>query len=270
MKYTIGEFSDMLGVTVDTLRLYEKRGIINPIKDDKNNYRYFDDLDSRVLLASRLYRSLQIPLEDVAELINNGQLEDIIEKIDESRIKLEDQIKKSTLLLNKMIEIKKEAAEIPNMLNRFQEKKLPGIYRIRQTDKDKLLKYQSHKETVSAWMNVLPFCFRSFRINKEFFFANDDNVEYNWGLAIFEDEMPYLDLKITSDIEYIQPQTYLSSILPVIPNGEYFMKNAAEFIISYIKDNHYTVIGDIMGKLMLTQKSYQHTLSYIEAYVPIG
>ena len=35
MKYTIGKFSEILGVTVDTLRLYEKRGIIKPIKDKK-------------------------------------------------------------------------------------------------------------------------------------------------------------------------------------------------------------------------------------------
>lgn len=269
MKYTIGEFSEMLGVTVDTLRLYEKRGIIKPIKDDKNSYRYFDDLDARVLLTSRLYRSLQIPLEDVAELINEGTLEEIIERIEESRRKLEDQINKNTLLLNKMTEIKKETSEINTSLYRFKERKLPGLYRLRQTDKDTLLKHIFHKEAVSAWMNILPFCFRSFRVDKNLFLSNQGTFNYNWGLAILEDDMKHFDLKITEEIEYIAPQSYLTSVFPS-PNDGYFLQAASEFIISYIKENDYQVTGDIIGKLLLTQKIDHHTLSYVEVYIPIG
>ncbi|MFD1266074.1 MerR family transcriptional regulator [Paenibacillus motobuensis] len=39
------------------MRLYEKQGIIRPLKDHSNNYRYYNDLDVRSLLMSRLYRS---------------------------------------------------------------------------------------------------------------------------------------------------------------------------------------------------------------------
>ncbi|WP_340008072.1 MerR family transcriptional regulator [Paenibacillus sp. FSL K6-0276] len=53
MKYCIGEFASILGVTADTLRLYEKHDIVRPTKDNSNNYRYFNDLDVRDLLMSR-------------------------------------------------------------------------------------------------------------------------------------------------------------------------------------------------------------------------
>lgn len=272
MKYTIGEFSEMIGVTVDTLRLYEKRGIIKPIKDDNNNYRYFNDLDARVLLTSRMYRSMQIPLEDVAELINNGMLEDVISKIEESKRKLEDQIKKNTMLVHKMTEIKKETATINASLYHFKEKKLPGIYRLITTKKDMLLKHAVYKEEVSAWMNLMPFCFRCFRINKDMFLSNQENFDYNWGLAIFEDDMKHLELKITENIEYIEPQTYLASVFPSVfpdPNDEYFLQNASDFITSYIADNDIRVTGDIIGKLLLTQKMANQTLVYIEVYIPV-
>lgn len=39
MKYSIGEFAEIIGVTTDTLRLYEKYNIITPTRDEKNNYR---------------------------------------------------------------------------------------------------------------------------------------------------------------------------------------------------------------------------------------
>lgn len=273
MKYTIGEFSEMIGVTVDTLRLYEKRGIIKPIKDDNNNYRYFNDLDARVLLTSRMYRSMQIPLENVADLINKGMLEDVILQIDESRRKLEDQIKKSTLLVDKMIEIEKETATINASLYHFKEKKLSGIYRLITTKKDMLLKHAVHKEEVSAWMNLMPYCFRCFRIDKDLFLSNQENFDYNWGLAIFEDDMKHFDLKITENIEYIKPQTYLFSVFPSVfpdPIDDYFLQNVRDFIISYIAKNDFKVTGDIIGKLLLTQKMEHQTLSYLAVYIPIS
>jgi len=101
MKYCISEFAALIGVTVDTLRLYEKRGIIRPIKDNKNNYRYFSDLDARDVLMSRWYRSINIPLQDAAILTKECSLETIIKKIKESQLNLEEEIRKNTILLNK-------------------------------------------------------------------------------------------------------------------------------------------------------------------------
>ncbi len=75
MKYTISEFAELLGITVDTLRLYEKYEIIKPFKDKKNNYRYFDDIDARNMLMSRWYRSLEIPIQEAALLIRQASFD---------------------------------------------------------------------------------------------------------------------------------------------------------------------------------------------------
>lgn len=104
MKYCIGEFSSLLGITRDTLRLYEKHGIVRPVKDHNNSYRYFNDLDARDLLMSRWYRSLQIPLQDVAELIKHSSIDAVSAKLKASRGQLEAEIRKSAMLLNKLDE----------------------------------------------------------------------------------------------------------------------------------------------------------------------
>lgn len=94
MKYSIGEFAEIIGVTTDTLRLYEKYNIITPTRDEKNNYRYYDDLDARDILMSRWFRSLQIPLEDVATIINDPSKEKILNKIIKTEENLKKEIKK--------------------------------------------------------------------------------------------------------------------------------------------------------------------------------
>ena len=69
MNYTIKKFASMQGLTVDTLRQYEKKGIIQPFQDEENGYRYYSDMDVRIVSTSRWYSSLGFTLSQVAEIM---------------------------------------------------------------------------------------------------------------------------------------------------------------------------------------------------------
>lgn len=269
MNYTIGDFSKILGITVDTLRLYEKCGIVKPIKNKENSYRYFQDLDARKLLLSRWYRSMEISLNDVTDLVNNPTIEKITQKVEETELDLKEKIKMNTLLLNKISEIKKDITEIQYSLYQFKMKKLSGIYRLKQTDKDSLLKDISIKDIANNWINSFPYSFRSCRLDKKSFFE-ENYLDYNWGLAIFEDEIQYFDLTINEATEYISAQTYLSTVLLVTDSEEYLSKSSIQFIIDYLSQNNYTVIGDIIGKLIITAEVNLKVQTYIELDIPIN
>ncbi|GAY71947.1 MerR family transcriptional regulator [Lentilactobacillus kosonis] len=45
MQYSIGEFSKISGLTIDTLRFYEKQGIVFSNRSE-NNQRYYTDKDT--------------------------------------------------------------------------------------------------------------------------------------------------------------------------------------------------------------------------------
>lgn len=42
MNYTIGEVSDILNLSKDMIRYYEKQGVIQSHRNTANNYRYYD------------------------------------------------------------------------------------------------------------------------------------------------------------------------------------------------------------------------------------
>ncbi|SHN59931.1 MerR family transcriptional regulator [Desulfitobacterium chlororespirans] len=269
MKYRIGEFSKLLGVTVDTLKHYESLQIIEPLKDEKNNYRYFDDYDARTIIKSRTLRSLNLPLDDVAKLMESDSTADVIEKMEESKQALKEQIHKNTLLLNKMTEVQNEIIAINSSLHKFKLKSLPGLYRLQHTDKDKLLNHSCIENAVSSWMNALPYTFSSFRIKTAEFLSGPNSYDYNWGQAIWENELEYVDLEINEDIEYIPPQTYLSTVLSST-NREYFLSNSRTLIMNHIDEHLYAIIkGDIVGKLIFTSIKKGLRISYIEIYIPV-
>ncbi|UQZ34059.1 MerR family transcriptional regulator [Paenibacillus sp. PK3_47] len=268
MKYSIGEFASILGVTADTLRLYERHDIVRPVKDHHNNYRYFGDLDARNLLSSRWYRSLQIPLQDVAELINDAPSERVVDTIAAARLQLEAEIRRSTLLLEKMEEIHKELRMIGGSFYKCRIRQAPGMYRIQQTDRNTLLQKDCLKRTVQEWMELLPFTFYSFRIENTGDICGNAGLSYSWGLALLEADQDKLAVCLNDSVEYVQPGTCISSVI-VSHDEEYLERGAFQFMLDYAEEHRYAITGDITGKILFTERTGGEHKTYLEINIPI-
>lgn len=198
MKHTIGTFSNMLGVSTDTLRLYEKFGVLLPQKDDKNNYRYYDDLDARNLLTCKWYRSLDFSLKDAAALTCNASESDIKSALAQKARDLTTQLES----LQKMcLVIQETQALLSEDHKPFSLKTLPGLYRFQQTEVNTLL-FTDTIET-NQWMEQLPETLYSFKA------LLDSENPYTWGMAIPEMAFKKAKLSLTPEIEYIPPTRYL-------------------------------------------------------------
>ncbi|MEQ1104367.1 Cd(II)/Pb(II)-responsive transcriptional regulator [Acinetobacter ursingii] len=68
MKYLIGELAKKSQVAVDTIRFYEKRGLLQPAKRAENNYRYYDDEALDQLIFIRHCRELGMSLHEIEDL----------------------------------------------------------------------------------------------------------------------------------------------------------------------------------------------------------
>ncbi|EOS57899.1 MULTISPECIES: MerR family transcriptional regulator [Paenibacillus] len=268
MKYCIGEFSSLLGITRDTLRLYEKHDIVRPVKDRHNSYRYFNDLDARDLLMSRWYRSLQIPLQDVASLIQNASLDDILNKMEQSKRELEEEIRKSTMLLHKLDELSREVQNLEGRLYRCTLGDRPGLYRLKQTDKNHLLNTKGLEGTINALMEVLPYSFYCFRIDRDSIESEAEGLEYSWGLSISENEVHQLGITLDEHLEYIPPSRCVTSVI-LSPQSEDITKESLRFMLNYINEQHYAISGAVTGRLMLTENHEGTKRSFLEIHIPI-
>jgi DNA polymerase III subunit beta len=68
---SIGRFARVSGLTVKALRHYDDIRLLRPAHvDDSTGYRYYALAQAREAEAIRRLRSLDVPLEDVAELLH--------------------------------------------------------------------------------------------------------------------------------------------------------------------------------------------------------
>ena len=57
MDYSIRDVSEILNLSREMIRYYEKHGVISPRRNDENNYRSYSIFDIFMLLDTLQYRS---------------------------------------------------------------------------------------------------------------------------------------------------------------------------------------------------------------------
>ena len=86
--YKIGEFSNMTGVSVKTLRYYDQINLLKPSKIDKySNYRYYTDSEIFIFKKIEYLKKLGFSLEEIKNNIDCLSSETIDLKINELIIK---------------------------------------------------------------------------------------------------------------------------------------------------------------------------------------
>lgn len=70
---TIGKLSKMAGVTNDTVRFYERNGLIEPVARSESNYRIYNKNDAERLRFIRRAKNLGFTLKEIKELLNLSQ-----------------------------------------------------------------------------------------------------------------------------------------------------------------------------------------------------
>jgi len=98
-NYRIGEIASFYGISLDAARLYDKKGILSPVKDTSNNYRSYSREDLVTMDYIIKMRKMEFSLDEINAMLNEDSLSDmrdavtaraseIGERIEELQLKL--------------------------------------------------------------------------------------------------------------------------------------------------------------------------------------
>jgi len=92
--YTIGIVAELIGITSETLRLYEKHGLIRPAR--KNSKRFYSENDLQWIQCLRdLIHNKKISIEGIKKLLNYAPFWELTECSKETRDKCSAYIDKT-------------------------------------------------------------------------------------------------------------------------------------------------------------------------------
>jgi DNA-binding transcriptional MerR regulator/effector-binding domain-containing protein len=114
-SYSIGEFSQITGLSVKTLRFYHEKGLLVPTSiDETTGYRFYDESKIEKARVIMRLRALEFSLEDIATVLGECTDEaDILNYLERQKNKLQQRIREDRDIVHSLTDIiaKEKAAQ---------------------------------------------------------------------------------------------------------------------------------------------------------------
>ena len=146
MKFKIGEFSQLMQVTVKTLRHYEQKGLLIPNEvDEWTGYRYYFVGQMQKLNSIRTLQQLGFSLDEIRELYEEDLHTPSIQLLNEKINEAEQQLQKLILRRTQLLDWVNSRNKIKTM-EKFSIQSLPEII------------VASHREVIPNYTALGPLC----------------------------------------------------------------------------------------------------------------
>lgn len=265
--YTIGEVSKIFNVSTDTLRFYDKVGLIKPWKEGDNGYRYYSKAQFEMISTIILLRAIGTPIKKLHHILNqqdaSGIEHELLSHMGEIECKINELqcLKQQASLLCANIQDTCYNEEI-------SVRKTPKLWLLskefgREDELDMEVIIRTMKETKGNWVS---FANIISTIDKENMEAGDYHSYKKYG---YLSEHP-----CNSNSKYLE---LIESRLCVCCNAKVKridhndIDRVYDKMMEFIRNNGYTIIGDAIERNVLDlyqgkDKEYTH---YFKLYIPV-
>ncbi len=213
MRYPIGRISKLLGLSTETIRTYERKGIVHPQKNE-NGYRTFHVLDIGTLLRCRSYSCFGLSLSEAADAINCNSVAETHALL----VKQEKWLKKQTdynlRMLNRLNDLNEVMSTCEREINRLSVVQHPGMFRVDYRHNDELLSGDAREELLALWASFAPFSFVSLKFPLESIQRAEQ--DYFCGYGILEEDARYCGVCMDELVECFPASPAVHTILKVV------------------------------------------------------
>lgn len=91
--YKISEFSELTGLSKETLRYYEQEKLLEPAYVDPNNhYRYYDDGSFFLAAMLQKLRNFECTIQEMKIVMDNESFKDLESLLEQKKTRLEEEV----------------------------------------------------------------------------------------------------------------------------------------------------------------------------------
>ena len=113
--FSISQVAQMLGLGIDAVRFYEKKGLVHPQVNPKNRYRMYSVYQIMELLDVGYYRGLGMSIEQIRSIYDQCDEEQLMHLLHQKRLETEKKIRYEQQLLKRIEHVESIAAKIQEM-----------------------------------------------------------------------------------------------------------------------------------------------------------
>lgn len=261
-KYLIGDVANLMGLSRDTLRYYEKRGILSSEKGD-NGYRYYTDNEISRLLSILYQRKMNLGLDDISSLWSKDTSIEHLSGLLENRLQEEQaEIRHHQQTIARLQMTQNDCENIRNHLNEAVLSNLPAAYVIAP--------HAGFKDSIELWFEYarnhsgldMMYVFDEYSWQKS---GDSITIDYKNSQLVLKQELAeYVDYEIPSDTAALTPPSLCVSSCCVssgrVPPADIICK-----MISWAEEQGLMISHQIYCTFTLQSRQ----ACYLQLYLPV-
>lgn len=155
-KYRISQFAKKLCVSLDFIRFYEGKGLIESIVDHNNGYHYYDISQSEIVYLIQQYRKLGYSVNEIVDILQHSTVEQLLQKHTALAASHKDMIKFSSQAIRYLDELS-QALSSPN--GTWYIVRMPAIWYLPHAEGDDFLDSSALQEEYRFWVENAPLLY---------------------------------------------------------------------------------------------------------------
>lgn len=268
--YHIGFLTNLFDVSRDTIRLYEKKGLLSSQKEKDSGYRVFYRDDVFNMDYVKRLREMQFSLDDIGMIIRVENLSQTIERTDAKLAELNAQIENLCLIREQMINYAAslKEAESEKLMIELTE----PISILAMDIQDSLWKNMEYLRTLdrslSPAMTITSNRQAQFLVN-DFDILLKDSYRENTEILITcvdRKEIRMRDDFPKEQIRAFPERQYLKAIVKTEKGRNYEQVGK---MVQYAGDNGFDIKGHSLARYMFSRRIHQVPIDYYEFWLPI-
>ena len=159
MRYKIGDIARLFNLSTESIRHYERQGLIHPQKAEGSSYRYYQAWDMAVLSACRQYRALGFTLEESADMLGQRKPTAVLDELRGREVAIEQEIARQCRLLRTVRAWRTEAEAACALMGRFELETNAATRFLPYQYGDELTRDEGHLSCVREWLGHIPYVY---------------------------------------------------------------------------------------------------------------
>ncbi|WMJ89026.1 MerR family transcriptional regulator [Anaerocolumna sp. MB42-C2] len=125
--YTIGQVSEITGISRDRLRYYEEKGLLFPNQNNDNNYRNYTISDIDKVLSIEFYLSMNLSIKEIGSIWSGDSYREISSVLADKEKEITSKIEELNNYLSSINKGKEACDRIARNLDKFSVQSMPAF-----------------------------------------------------------------------------------------------------------------------------------------------
>ncbi len=263
-RWTIGEVAKLFHVSTDTLRYYEKIGLLSSKKNKENGYRYYCYDEIIRIMDILFFRNLELPVKEIKRVLTQLDITDIKNLLLDSQDIVEHRIQELIRLKQQINQAAYQYNLCEESVGKFKFVSAPNFkYKLVSNQSEDLIAMIG-KYKKEDWMND--------RIQYTLFVPHEELIKnpnfcsIQIGISVEEQNVYVLNQAEQNELSSLSATEYLYTVIGTSYTEE--RNDMLDKALKFLKETGRNISGPLIGRYLAS--THSNSLDYYEIWISVN